>query len=86
MRKVIALLMLCVSMIFLGACTAKSSTSVLDETEVAVSQATPTVIVPVSLEPAVDNCVVCHTDQQMLTDTSSEEEEDLHGSESEGVG
>ena len=85
MRKLIALMMLCVSMILLGACAPKDSTSVPDETEVAISQATPTAIVPVSLEPAVDNCVVCHTDQQMLTD-NAEVAEDAHEAESEGVG
>lgn len=87
MKKYLTLLILCVSMLLLGACTVKSvTTSVPDETEVAISQATPATIVPVSLEPPVDNCVVCHTDKQMLIDTASVEEEDAHGAESEGVG
>lgn len=87
MKKFVTLLILCVSMLLLAACTAKSSTtSVPDETEVAISQATPATIVPVSIEPPVDNCVVCHTDKQMLIDTSAIEEEDAHGDESEGVG
>jgi ABC-type enterochelin transport system substrate-binding protein len=87
MKKFITLLILCVSMLLLGACTAKSTTSsVIDETEVAASQATPATIVPVSLEPPVDNCVECHTDKQMLIDTATVEEEDAHGAESEGVG
>jgi uncharacterized membrane protein len=86
MKKFITLLILCVSMLLLGACTAKSTTtSVTDETEVAISQATPATIVPVSLEPPVDNCVVCHTDKQMLIDTA-EVEEESHEAESEGVG
>lgn len=90
MKKLLTLLTLCVSMLFLGACTAKSSTTfVLDETEVAISQATPATIVPVSLEPPVDNCVVCHTDKQMLIDSANITEEgqgngvevvDAHGS------
>jgi len=66
-------------MLLLGACTAKSSTtSALEETEVAISQATPATIVPVSLEPPVDNCTVCHTDKQMLIDTALIVEEDAH--------
>ncbi len=87
MKKLFTVLMLCLSILFLGACTAKSSvTSVSDETEVAVSQATPATIVPISMEPPVDNCVVCHTDKQMLIDTAIIVEEDAHGAESEGVG
>ena len=87
MKKFITLLILCVSMLLLGACTAKSTTtSVTDETEVAISQATPETIVPVSLEPPVDNCIVCHTDKQMLIDTAIVVEEDAHEAESEGVG
>lgn len=87
MKKCLTLLILSVSMLFLGACTAKStSTSVLDETEVATSQATPATIVPVSIEPPVDNCIVCHTDKQMLIDTAIVVEEDAHEAESEGVG
>jgi hypothetical protein len=87
MKKFITLLILCVSMLLLGACATKSTTpSVTDETEVAVSQATPATIVPVSIEPPVDNCVVCHTDKQMLIDNTIVVEEDAHGAESEGVG
>jgi len=87
MNKYVTLLILCVSMLLLGACTAKSSTtSALEETEVAISQATPATIVPVSLEPPVDNCTVCHTDKQMLIDTALIVEEDAHEAESEGVG
>lgn len=87
MKKYITLLILCVSLLLLGACTAKSTkTSVPDETEVAISQATPATIIPVSLEPPVDNCIVCHTDKQMLIDTAIVVEEDAHGAESEGVG
>lgn len=87
MNKYVTLLILCVSMFLLGACTAKSSTtSALEETEVAISQATPATIVPVSLEPPVDNCTVCHTDKQMLIDTALIVEEDAHEAESEGVG
>ncbi len=87
MRKLIALMIICFSMLFLGACNAKGLTdSVTDETEVAISQATPEAIVPVSLEPEVENCVVCHTDKQMLIDTAVVVEEDAHGAESEGVG
>ncbi len=87
MKKFITLLILCVSMLLLGACTAKSATtSVTDETEVAISQATPATIIPVSIEQPVDNCVVCHTDKQMLIDNTTVVEEDAHGAESEGVG
>lgn len=87
MRKLLFLLILSLSVLFLGACTAKSTPiSVADETEVAISQATPAVIVPVSMEPSVDNCVVCHTDKQMLIDTTTIVAEDAHGAESEGVG
>jgi nitrate/TMAO reductase-like tetraheme cytochrome c subunit len=38
------------------------------------------------MEPQVDNCVVCHTDKQMLIDTTAEEATDAHEEESEGVG
>ncbi len=87
MRKLITLLILAGSMLILGACAAKSpTTSVPEETEVAISQATPATIVPVSIEPPVDNCIVCHTDKQMLIDTAEVEEEDAHEAESEGVG
>ncbi|MBW6472501.1 MAG: hypothetical protein K0B14_05205 [Anaerolineaceae bacterium] len=87
MKKLLTLFILCVSLLFLGACTAKSTTtSVQDETEVAISQATPATLVPISLEPPVDNCIVCHTDKQMLIDTAIVIEEDAHGAESEGVG
>ena len=87
MKKTITLLILCVSMLLLGACTAKSqTTSTTDETEVAISQATPATIVPVSIEQPVDNCVICHTDKQMLIDNTTVVEEDAHGAESEGVG
>jgi flagellar basal body-associated protein FliL len=88
MRKLIILLILCTFMLLLGACSAKSpSISDLEETEVAIAQQTQEApIVPVSLEPPVDNCIECHTDKQMLIDTAIEEEEDAHGAESEGVG
>ena len=87
MRKLITLLILCMSILLFGACTAKSTTtSVPEETEAAIAQATPTTIIPAAAEPEVDNCVVCHTDKQMLIDTAITEEEDAHGAESEGVG
>jgi hypothetical protein len=87
MRKIILILSLSLSVLFFGACTAKSTPSTVpDETEVAISQATPTAVIPAAFEPPIDNCVVCHTDKQMLIDTTAEEEEDAHGAESEGVG
>ena len=74
-------------MLLLGACTAKSPiTTVPDETDVAISEATPATIVPISLEPPVDYCIECHTDKEMLIETAATEEEDAHGEESEGVG
>ncbi len=87
MRKLFTSLILCLSILLLGACTAKSTvTPAPDETEIAVSQATSPSIVPVSMEPAVDNCVVCHTNKQMLIDTTAVVEEDALEAESEGVG
>ena len=87
MRKIILILSLSLSMLLLGACSAKSTPSTVpDETEVSISQATPTTVIPVAFEPPIDNCVVCHTDKQMLIDTAVEEEEDAHGAESVGVG
>jgi len=87
MRKLLFILILSLSVIFLGACSAKStSNQAADETEVALSQSTPVIIEPVSMEPQVDNCVECHTDKQMLIDTTTVVEEEAHGAESEGVG
>ncbi|MDX9850864.1 MAG: hypothetical protein RBT01_10180 [Anaerolineaceae bacterium] len=87
MRQLLTSLILCLSILLLGACTAKSTiTPTPDETEIAVSQATSPSVVPVSMEPEVDNCVVCHTDKQMLIDNTAIVEEDAHGAESEGVG
>ena len=87
MRKLLTFLILCLSLLFLGACSAKSpTTTVPEETDVAISEATPDPNVPVSIEPPVDNCIECHTDKQMLIDTATIEEEAAHGEESEGVG
>jgi hypothetical protein len=87
MRKLLTFLILCFSLLLLGACTAKSpTTTVPDETDVAISEATPATIVPISLEPPVDYCIECHTDKEMLIETAATEEEDAHGEESEGVG
>ncbi len=87
MRKLLTFLILCFSLLLLGACTAKSpTTTVPDETDVAISEATPATIVPISLEPPVDYCIECHTDKEMLIETAATEEEDGHGEESEGVG
>jgi len=87
MRKLLTFLILCFSLLILGACTSKSpTTTVPEETDVAISEATPATILPVSLEPPVDNCIECHTDKEMLIETAAVEEEDAHGEESEGVG
>jgi hypothetical protein len=87
MRKIILILSLSLTILLFGACTAKiNSSTVPEETDVAISQATPTAVIPVAFEPPVDNCVECHTDKQMLIETTAEEEEAAHGAESEGVG
>lgn len=88
MRKLLTFLILCFSLLLLGACTAQTPTpTVPDETEVAISETTPDTDIPISLEPPVDYCIECHTDKDMLIETASVEEEDLHGEgESEGVG
>ena len=88
MRKLLTLLILCVSMLLLGACSAESaSTPPAEGPEVVNEQPTQGASdIPISLEPPVDYCVECHTDKQMLIDTAIEEEEDPHGAESEGVG
>ena len=86
MRKLFIILSLSMSMIFLGACTAQATTTpVPEDTEVAVVQSTPTQVIPTEVEPEVDNCVVCHTDKQMLIDTAIVVEEAAEA-ESEGVG
>ena len=86
MRKFIIILSLSMSMIFLGACTAQATiTPAPEDTEVAVVQSTPTQVVPTEVEPEEDNCVVCHTDKQMLIDTAVVAEE-VEEEESEGVG
>lgn len=88
MRKLLTLLILCVSMFLLGACSATSAPATPpEEPEVIIDQAPQGAPdIPISLEPPVDYCVECHTDKQLLIDTAIEEEDDPHGAESEGVG
>ncbi len=90
MRKLIIILSLSLSMLILGACTPQATSTPVPEdtevaTEVAVVESTPTQVIPTEVEPEIDNCVVCHTDKQMLIDTAIVEEEATEA-ESEGVG
>ncbi len=86
MKKIFIILCLSMSMLILGACTAKIvRTPTAEETKAAVAQATPSSTVPTEIVPEVDNCVGCHTDKEMLIDTAIVEEE-AHEAESEGVG
>ena len=87
MKHFVITLIVASGLLFLGACTAKTTpTTVPEETEVAVATAVPTATQPVATEPVENYCVTCHTDKQMLIDTAKPVEEVAAESESEGVG
>ncbi len=87
MRKFFTILILCFSLLLLVACSAQTpATPEVEEPEVSIGEEEPETDVPISLEPPVDYCIECHTDKDMLIETTAVEEEDAHGAESEGVG
>lgn len=86
MKKLLLIPLLGMGLLFFSACAAKSPTPA-PELEPTVTSAAQVVYPtqPIALEPAEDNCVICHTDKEMLIDTAAPEAES-HESESEGVG
>ena len=87
MKHFVLTITIAAGMLFLGACTAKTTpTTVPEETEVAIATAVPTATQPVTAEPVENYCITCHTDKQMLIDTAEPVEEVAEESESEGVG
>lgn len=86
MKRTQLLTILGLGLIFLSACSAKTPAAPTPQTtpiQVTNTAAVPTI--PVVLEPAEDNCITCHTDKQMLIDTTAPVEP-VAESESEGVG
>ena len=87
MKRFCITLIIGLGLLILGACTAKTTpTTIPEETEVAVVQATAIPTQPEVIEPAENYCVTCHTDKEMLIETTALVEEEAHESESEGVG
>lgn len=87
MKHFVLTIIIAAGLLFLGACTAKTTPTIVpEETEVAVATAVPTATQPVAAEPVENYCVTCHTDKQMLIDTAEPVEEVAEESESEGVG
>lgn len=86
MKRTQLLTILGLGLIFLSACATKTpAVSTQSETPIQATNTATMPTQPVVVEPAVDNCVTCHTDKQMLIDTTAPVEE-VAESESEGVG
>ncbi len=87
MKRFCITLLIGMGLLFLSACTAKTTpTTIPEETEVAVLLATAVPTQPEVIEPAENYCITCHTDKEMLIETAAVVEEASHESESEGVG
>ncbi len=86
MNRLRLILLLGLGILLLGACSTQPG-SITPPAKTIASE-TKTVAIPtqpVALEPTEDNCVTCHTDKEMLINTSAPLEESQE-SESEGVG
>jgi hypothetical protein len=85
MKKIfIYMIMTLVSLILLSACGTPASPATTSEAAPQTFPVTETVATETVVASGVDECVVCHTDKQMLIETAKPEE--VAESESKGVG
>ncbi len=86
MKRLRLITLLGLGILLLGACsTQPGSVTPPAETIASVTKTVAIPTQPVAMEPVEDNCVTCHTDKEMLINTSAPVEENQE-SESEGVG